>query len=135
VAGVLIGDRARAYPFGLLATRKIVADILAGQPLVVFYRAGTLSALDHSLIAQGREIGATAVFSPLVDGKALTFEPTDTGFRDMETKSLWSLLGRCYQGPLAGRALRPIIHVDAFWFAWAAFQPKTEIYEWTPSSR
>jgi len=135
VAGVLIGDRARAYPFGLLATRKVVADTLAGQPLVVFYRAGTLSALDHSLIAQGREIGATAVFSPLVDGKALTFEPTDTGFRDMETKSLWSLLGRCYQGPLAGKALRPVIHVDAFWFAWAAFQPKTDIYEWTPPSR
>jgi len=135
VAGVLIGERARAYPFGLLAARKVVADTLADQSLVVFYRAGTFSALDRSVIAQSRDVGATAVFSPLVEGRALTFEPTDTGFRDMETKSLWSLLGRCYQGPLAGKVLRPIIHVDAFWFAWAAFQPKTEIYEWTPSSR
>ncbi len=135
VAGVLIGDKARAYPFGLLAARKIVADTLAGEPLVVFYRPGTLSVLDHALIAKSKEVGAAAVFSQVVDGKTLTFEATEAGFRDTGTKSLWSFLGRCYEGPMAGKALRPIIHVDAFWFAWAAFQPKTDIYEWTPSSR
>ncbi|MBI2153429.1 MAG: DUF3179 domain-containing protein [Candidatus Rokubacteria bacterium] len=123
VAGVLIG------------TRKVVADIVGGQPLVVFFRPGTLSALDHSAIAQSKEVGATAVFNPVVDGTTLTFEATDAGFKDRETKSLWSLLGRCYEGPLAGKVLRPIVHVDAFWFAWAAFQPKTDIYEWTPSPR
>lgn len=135
VAGVLIGDKARAYPFGLLAARKVVADSIGGQPVVVFYRPGALSALDRSFIAHSREIGATAVFSPVVDGRVLTFEATDTGFRDRETKSLWSLLGRCYEGPLSGKALRPIVHIDAFWFAWAAFQPKTDIFEWTPPSR
>ncbi len=135
VVGILIGDRARAYPFGLLATRKVVSDMVGGQPVVVFYRPGTLSALDHSFIARSKEVGATTVFSPMVDGKALTFEATDTGFRDRETKSLWSLLGRCYEGPLTGKALRPVVHIDAFWFAWAAFQPKTDIYEWTPPSR
>ncbi|MBI4588475.1 MAG: DUF3179 domain-containing protein [Candidatus Rokubacteria bacterium] len=135
VAGVLIGDKARAYPFGLLANRKVVADAVGGHPVVVFYRPGTLSALDHALIAQSREVGATAVFSPVVDGKVLTFEATAGGFRDTETKSLWSLLGRCYEGALSGKALRPIVHIDAFWFAWAAFQPRTDIYGWTPSSR
>lgn len=132
VAGVLIGDGARAYPFGLLATRKVVADTLGGQPLVIFFRPGTLSALDRSVIAQSRDVGATAVFSSVVDGKTLTFEAVEAGFRDRETKSLWSLLGRCYDGPLAGKTLRPIIHVDAFWFAWAAFQPKTDIYQPAP---
>lgn len=135
VVGILIGDTARAYPFGVLASRKVVADRVAGQPVVVFYRPGTLSALDHSAIARSRDVGAAAVFSPVVDGKALTFEATDAGFRDLETKSLWSLLGRCSDGPLAGKALRPLIHVDAFWFAWAAFQPATDIFEWAPPSR
>lgn len=135
VVGILIGERARAYPFRLLASRKVVADTVAGQPVLVFYRPGTLSALDRSVIAQSREIGATAVFSPVVDGKALTFEATESGFRDRETRSLWSLLGRCYDGPLVGKTLHPLIHVDAFWFAWAAFQPTTDLYQWTPPSR
>lgn len=130
VAGVVIGDRARAYPFRLLAARKVVADTLAGQPLVVFYRAGAVSALDQTVIAQSREVGATGVFSPTVDGRVLTFEAAEGGFRDRETGSLWSLLGRAREGPLAGKALRPIIHVDAFWFAWAAFRPETDVWAW-----
>ena len=129
VVGIVIGNEAKAYPFGLLATRRVLTDTFNGQPLVVFYRPGTLSALDQALISQSREVGATAVFSPVLDGKTLTFEVTETGFKDRETGSLWSLLGRAYQGPLAGKALRPLIHVDAFWFAWAAFQPKTLIYQ------
>jgi len=128
VVGIVIGNEAKAYAFSLLVKRRVLPDTFNGQPLVVFYRSGTLSALDQGVIARSREVGATAVFSPVLDGKALTFEATETGFKDKETGSLWSLLGRAYQGPLAGKALRPIIHVDAFWFAWAAFQPKTQIY-------
>jgi len=128
VVGIVIGNEAKAYPFSLLARGRVLTDTFNGQPLVVFYRPGTLSALDQSVIAQAREVGATAVFNPLLEGKPLTFEATERGFRDKETGSLWSLLGRAYQGPLAGKALSPIIHVDAFWFAWAAFQPKTQIY-------
>ncbi|MGH7396703.1 MAG: DUF3179 domain-containing (seleno)protein [Candidatus Rokuibacteriota bacterium] len=35
---------------------------------------------------------------------------------------------RAVTGPLAGKRLRAIVHVDAFWFAWAAFHPATGIY-------
>ncbi|MBI4611199.1 MAG: DUF3179 domain-containing protein [Candidatus Rokubacteria bacterium] len=129
VVGVVIGPSAKAYPFSVLAKRRVLTDTVDGEPLVIFHRPGTLSALDHNLIAQSRDVGATAVFRPVLDGKPLTFEPTETGFKDRETGSLWSLLGRAYQGPLAGKTLRPIIHVDAFWFAWAAFQPKTQVYQ------
>jgi hypothetical protein len=129
VVGVLAGETARAYPFGLLRARKVVADTIAGQPLVVFFQPGTLSALDQAAIAQSREIGATGVFSPVLDGRTLHFQAVEGGFRDRETGSLWSVLGRASQGPLTGKALRPIHHIDAFWFAWAAFQPKTGIYQ------
>ncbi len=76
-----------------------------------------------------RVVGATAVFSPTVAGKTLSFEPAADGFRDRETGSLWSLLGHAVRGPLAGKRLQAIPHVDAFWFAWAAFHPSTSIYE------
>ncbi|MBI3029184.1 MAG: DUF3179 domain-containing protein, partial [Candidatus Rokubacteria bacterium] len=29
---------------------------------------------------------------------------------------------------LAGQRLRAVPHVDAFWFAWAAFHPSTSVY-------
>lgn len=129
VVGVVIGSEAKAYPFSLLLKRRVLADTVSGQPLVIFYRSGTLSALDQGRIAESREVGATAVFTPVLDGRVLTFEAREAGFRDRETGSFWSLLGRAVEGPLAGKTLKPIPHVDAFWFAWAAFQPKTQVQQ------
>ncbi|MGH7265041.1 MAG: DUF3179 domain-containing protein, partial [Candidatus Rokuibacteriota bacterium] len=123
VVGVVVGGQARAYPWGVLERRPVIHETLGGEHMVVFYRAGTLSALDESRIADSRPVGATAVFSPTVGGKALMFEAVAEGFRDRETGTLWNLLGHAVKGPLAGQRLRPIPHVDAFWFAWAAFHP------------
>jgi hypothetical protein len=128
VVGVTLGGAARAYPFPVLEQQGVVHDALAGQDLVVFYRPGALSALDRSQMDQSRAVGATGVWSRAVDGRALTFEPAGDGFRDRETGSHWTLLGRATRGPLAGRQLRAIPHVDAFWFAWAAFNPGTSIH-------
>ncbi len=61
-------------------------------------------------------------------GKVRTFEPAGDAFRDRETGSLWNVLGHAVKGPQAGERLRPIPHVDAFWFAWAAFHPGTSIH-------
>ena len=48
---------------------------------------------------------------------------------DEQTKSTWSVLGQATDGPLAGESLTPIIHGDHFWFAWAAFEPDTIVYQ------
>ena len=128
VVGVTIGSTARAYPFTLLAQQRVVSDTLGGQKLVVLYRPGALSALDHPRIAGSRAVGATAVFDAALDGRALTFEAAGDDFRDRQTGSLWNLLGHAVRGPLAGKRLRPIPHVDGFWFAWAAFNPVTTVY-------
>ncbi len=128
VVGITVGDLSRAYPWSTLATQRVVHDTLAGEHLVIFYRPGTVSAVDDAEIARSREVGATGVFSPAVDGRALRFEPTAEGFQDLETGSTWSLLGQAVRGPLAGKRLRAISHVDAFWFAWAAFNPTTSVY-------
>jgi hypothetical protein len=128
VVGVRRGEVTRAYPWPVLAQRGVVHDRLGGDALVVFYQPGALSALDEREISRSRAVGATAVFSPLVEGRALSFEAIPEGFRDRETRSTWTLLGHARAGPLAGRRLTPITHVDAFWFAWAAFNPTTSIY-------
>jgi hypothetical protein len=59
---------------------------------------------------------------------SVTFEAVADGFRDRETGTLWNLLGRAVRGPLEGRRLSAVPHVDAFWFAWAAFNPSTSIH-------
>ena len=129
VVGVSVGGVARAYPFSLLAKKTVVHDVLDRERLVVFFRSGTLSALDRSLITASRDVGTTVVFSAVVAGRPLTFEPDPAGFRDRETGSFWTFLGLAVQGALAGRSLRRVPHVDAFWFAWAAFHPSTSVFE------
>jgi hypothetical protein len=129
VIGVTVGNSPRAYPWPTVAIQGVIHDTLASERLVIFHRPGAVSALDDSQIERSRDVGATGVFSPVVEGKELTFERAPEGFRDRETQSVWNLLGRAVKGPLAGKRLRPIPHVDAFWFAWAAFNPTTSLYE------
>ena len=129
VVGIVIGQEARAYPWPVLADRRAVHDALAGEALVIFYRPGALSALDETEMARSRAIGATTVFRPVASDRRLTFEAAGDHFRDRETGTTWNALGQAVKGPLVGHRLEPIPHVDAFWFAWAAFHPKTTIHE------
>jgi hypothetical protein len=50
-------------------------------------------------------------------------------FIDNETGTEWSILGEGMTGPLEGRHLEPIVSVNYFWFAWAAFYPDTHLYD------
>ena len=104
-----------------------------GEPVVVFFEPGTRSALDSFSFRLSKEIGATGVFAPFVDGQRLTFEfvaDDERGtIRDVETGSTWSILGRAVDGPLTGSKLERLVHQDHFWFAWAAFKPDTLIYQ------
>jgi hypothetical protein len=129
VVGVVVGGQARAFPWPLAATRRVIHDTVGGEPLVVFYTPGTLSALDDARMAASRPVGATGMFSPVAGGRPLTFEPAgEDAFRDRETGSQWNVLGHAVKGPLAGQRIRAIPHVDAFWFAWAAFHPATSLW-------
>ena len=102
-----------------------------GQPTAVFWSPGAASALDRSSIDEGQDVGATGVFSRVVDERALTFErgaAEDGPITDVETGSTWDITGRAIEGPLAGTTLEPLNHGDHFWFAWAAFVPHTGIW-------
>ncbi len=135
VAAVTIGETDKAYPFSVLAEERVVHDRLEGQDIAVFWGAeDTASALSSGTLALGRAVGAATVWNPSVDGQRLTFRAAgDTLFVDEETSTTWSLLGQAIEGPLAGKELEPVVHGTHFWFAWAAFQPDTLLYEGSTS--
>lgn len=118
-----------AYPLSLIFEVGIVNDTLGGQDLVIFHMGGTASALDAPVISLGADVGATGVFDPNLNGQKLTFVKQDGIIQDEQTDSSWNILGQATDGPLVGETLRPILHGDYFWFAWAAFQPDTVIYD------
>ncbi len=129
VVGIRQGSDAIAILTAELFERRVVEIDLGGEPVVVWLEPGTASALDEFSVDGGRDVGATGVFNPVVDGRPLIFEAAEDGFRDRETGSTWDVLGNATGGPLAGSTLTPVEHVDTFWFAWAAFLPETRIAE------
>lgn len=127
VVTLSLGRTNKAYPFFLLSKRRVMEDKLEGQPVVIFYFPGTASAVDKESTAQSRDVGATGVFDPRLEGRALTFYFDGKSILDKETKSTWNVLGLAVSGPLQGKRLTQINHVDTFWFAWVAFKPDTLI--------
>lgn len=120
VLGIPDGRGGAAYPFGELEGDSVRAlrDTVGGRPVVVFW--------------DERARAATA-FRPRADGRELTFRIEDGRRVDRQTASTWRLDGRAVGGALAGARLEPVAEAYvAFWFAWAVFQPDTEI--WTSES-
>ncbi len=82
-----------------------------------------------SNISEGRDIGSVGVFDRRLGDRVLVFTANGDGtFEDEETGTAWNLLGEAIEGPLAGEQLQPLLAFDHFWFAWAAFNPDTELY-------
>ena len=114
-----VGDSGVAFPFGALAElggAAVVHETVGGEPVVVFWNSAAQSAI---------------AFQPMIDGQALTFEASPSGYVDTETGSSWTLDGRAFSGAFSGRELEmfPEAFVS-FWFSWAAFHPATTL--WLP---
>ena len=129
VVALTLGAVDAAYPYTVLAQKQVIDDAPGGRSIVVFWQKGTSSALDDGSIAASRDVGATGVYERVVDGRTLNFKRDGDGFVDGETGTRWNLLGQAIGGTLKGRTLIPVVHVDIFWFAWAAFKPGTLIYK------
>ncbi len=127
VIGIRLADQAVAIPRQAIADTEILTVTLAGREIVLWHAAGQRSALDDEKIGDGQEIGTVGVFDPRLRGRRLTFSAEQNGFRDDQTGSTWNVLGEATAGPLQGRRLQPITHLDTFWFAWVAFQPDTTL--------
>lgn len=131
VVGVVIGEDAKAWTLdGLMdGVASVTSGELAGQDLVILWKAGQASALDSSAISGGFDVGSVGVFDPHVDGRTLTFEATGPGFFDIETGTQWSITGRALDGELAGAQLTPVPHLDTFWFSWSSYRGQTDLID------
>jgi hypothetical protein len=119
VHGVWLNELAKAYPIEVAKERACFNDTLNGVGLVVFWYGPT-----HSSIA----------FRTKLEERALTFyaddiSPETAPFKDRETGSRWTLAGRAVDGPLRGRELTCVDGVQCRWYAWAAENAHSDIFE------
>jgi hypothetical protein len=128
VIAVKDGDINKAYPYSITVEKRIINDTIGEKKIVVFHGEGAVSALDDGYIADSKEVGSTGVYSPVVDGKVLTFRYENGYFLDVQTGSKWDVTGKAIDGGLKGTRLERIKHGDYFAFAWFVFRPETEIY-------
>lgn len=129
VVTVELHGEAVAYPYEVLKKVRMVNDTVGTDSIVVFWKAGTASALDQSTLANGRDVGAVNTYLRDVNGQILTFSYQDGRFFDDQTRSEWNILGEATSGPLRGQQLTPVVNINHFWFSWAAFKPETRVYQ------
>ena len=127
VVTIKVDDVAVAYSFGALAEQPVINNTVNGQDVVIFYAGGTLSVFAGRGFSENRTVGSSAVYEPRVDDQKLTFKVEADIIVDEETGSKWTILGRAVDGPLEGSQLEPFLHANHFWFAWAGFNPETEV--------
>ena len=124
VVGVAIGGASHAFRYRALGREGVATSVVGAQPLVLFWDARTRSALDTADISEGRAVGSSGVFDPRPYGAFYRHVATGE-IRDRGTDSTWNVLGIATAGPLKGKRLTPVPHVDTFWFAWSALHPET----------
>ena len=118
VLGVLLGNRARAYPWWVLANYHAVNDSLNRQPIIVN-------------LCEACNGGAA--FLAYVDDIALDFRPCGlkhgTWYAiDFQTGSYWyPFVGKAFAGPLVGRKLKRLRSYFSTWRDWVEAHPNTSV--------
>ena len=117
IAGVRVGDAAKAYALTALQRQSPVLDTLAGTPL---------------LLVVGDDGRSVRAFERIVDGRELQLfaRPGGPPLRlvDAETGSEWNFTGEAVSGPLAGKKMKKVFVLLDYWFDWKAYNPETAIY-------
>jgi hypothetical protein len=65
VAAFDIGDVSAAFPFRVLEVEGVVNYPVNGTVVVIFHKLGTVSALDHTLIVDSDDVGATGALTQI----------------------------------------------------------------------
>lgn len=129
VVGVATDAGAVAFPVPQGQGQAAVVTARLGRaPLVAFFRFGTAQPEKAYELSESPRGWAGAVFVARLDGRDLSFSMDAAGtLLERETGSEFDPSGLGVSGPLAGRSLRSVPQVTAFWFAWSHFYPETEV--------
>ncbi len=114
------GDPGMAFPFEALAEEP------GGFEAIDFDYDGLPAVLLWSDDAEGG-----MAYRPVTElGETVELAVSESGFVDAGTGSGWTVDGWAVSGPMEGDRLVPIERAYvAFWGAWAAFHPDTELWE------
>jgi hypothetical protein len=120
VLGLVLNDRAKAYPFSVLSRGPVVNDAFQGAPVLVVFDVETATGV---------------IFKRNLEGKTLSFKQVQGPDRkglfliDDATSSLWQgLTGMAIQGPLKSNRFEPLPMTPSFWFGWVDHYPQTEVF-------
>ena len=126
VTGVSFDGVARAWSQNWLRTRRVVHERVGDQDVVVLFTLGTTSPLDTADTRPGATSAAARSSRRSSTGGSCASGPTATAASPTSRRGR---RGRSAASPstVGGRRLAPLPHQDAFWFAWAAFNPETSL--------
>ncbi len=111
--GLVIERRAKAYLPQAVASWGALNDQIAHQPILILWDADAES---------------VKFFARRLAERTLSFNRRDGQIIDTETQSIWNSEGEAISGALQGTKLKRLSGIFAFWFAWLAFYPDTELY-------
>ena len=114
VAGVALGDHAKAYPFDVVSREVVVNDRMGELPVLVYANPADKS---------------VHIFLRELPGAVLEFEWADGELTDKQTGTRWDpARGLGVEGPLRGEILKELPYSSAYDWAWRDFYPHTEVY-------
>ena len=115
IVGVVVNNKAKAYPFSALQKQNPILDTLGGIDIFVL------------LGDDGKSVRA---FERTVDGKTLEFfiKPDSSEIIDAETGSSWDFSGKAVSGAMTGKQLKKVNVQKNYWFDWKIYNPETEVY-------
>jgi len=116
------GNSEKIFTYAVLRKNKVLNETIGTRRIVVFWQAGTASALDESELSEGRDVGTAQAFYPNAAGTELEFYSEGAVIRDRPTGSSWTVSGRAVSGELAGTQLSSPVTINHFWFSWNAFR-------------
>jgi len=122
VLAVWEGDSEKIFTYTELQEEKVLHETIGSRRIVLFWEAGTASALDEAEIDGGRDVGTAQAFYPSAAGTDLEFYSDGTVIRDRTTDSIWTVGGKAVSGELKGTQLVSPVTINHFWFSWNAFR-------------
>ncbi len=116
--GIRVGNKAKAYPFRVLAQQGVINDEIDAIPVLVWF---------------DNDSKTGTAFERRLAERVLTFlsDPADPAMLlDAETGSGWSpVTGIALTGPLQGQRLQPLAATTAFEFGWNDYFRDSDTYQ------
>jgi hypothetical protein len=120
VLGLVINEKAKAYPFSVLSRQPVINDTFQGVSLLVVFDAESTTGV---------------IFNRNLDGQTLSFKQSQKSeskavvLTDDATGSVWDgLTGSSSQGRFKGKKLEALPMTPSFWFGWVDHYPNTELF-------